>query len=91
LSQLVAANADFSDLKAVDQAVLSKLASAIGNLLETSSQLPKETTQDGYETSVGPYVGLLKRQLTTAKQWADGVKNLASSSVSDLSARQVSK
>ena len=91
LSQLLASNSEFSDLKAVNESVLVKLASVIENLFETSTQIPKETNQDGYEASVGPYVGSLKRQLIMVKQWVGGVRNLAASSISDLSARQVSK
>jgi hypothetical protein len=91
LSQLLRVDSDFSDLKAVDLTVVAKFASVLETLYQTATQLPKETNQANYETSVSPYIGALRRQLVVVKQWADAVKNLAASSVSDLSARRALK
>jgi hypothetical protein len=91
LSQLVDANSEFSDLKAIDRAVPNRLALAIENLLQASSQLPPNTQAADYETTISPYIGPLRRELGPVEQWAQSIRNLAGSSVSELSARQVSK
>jgi hypothetical protein len=91
LGELIGANPDFSDLRAVDVSVPTKLRSAIENLFETAGQTSDEIDQAGYENSLGPYIGPLRRQLIQVKTWIDGVKHLAESSVADLSARRALK
>jgi hypothetical protein len=89
LSALVGSNPDFSDLKIVyDDDVPRKLYQATENLLNAFAQMPTTSTLAEYESSIGSYIGPLRRQLASVKQWADNSKKLAESSVAELSAKQ---
>jgi len=91
LGTFIGSYPDFSDLKIVDQAVAGKLGAAIENLFQAVQQLPAAATPAVYETSIGPFIGPVRRQIASVKQWAETTKNLANSSASEITARQVSK
>jgi ATP-dependent phosphoenolpyruvate carboxykinase len=91
LSAIIGSNADFSDLKIIDQDVPSKLSGAATNLLDAYGQLPNGTTPTEYENSIEPYIGPFKRQLAIVREWTETSKHLADSSVSELSAERISR
>jgi hypothetical protein len=91
LDQLIGTYPDFSDLRAIDRNGLARLSATIENLLQTVSQLPSDVSSSEKQNVIGSYIGQLRRELEPAKQWALAIKNLANSSVTELSSREVSK
>ena len=91
LAQLIGSNPDFSDLRIIDQNVPGKLSASIENLLQAASQLRSDVTATEYDANIRSYIGPLRRELATVKQWSQATKSLANSSVAELSSRQISK
>jgi len=91
LNALIGTYSDFSDLRVINTSALDRLSATVNNLLQAVSQAPPGLSSSEKETSFGPFIGPLKRELVPARQWALATKNLANSSVSDLASREVSK
>ena len=83
---------DYSDIQqGVDPGKLERLALAIENLLQASSQLPPTVSPSEYESTIVPYINPLKREIETARQWAGTTKAIADASIAELSSKSNSK
>jgi hypothetical protein len=86
LGTLVGSYPEFSDLKTINLDAMLKLSRSLANLVQAVSPPPTD-----FESSIGPYIGPLKRELAPTRQWMETTKNLANSSISEIIASQMAK
>jgi len=88
LNNLLGANSDFSDLKAIDGNAMRKLQIFNQNLLDAINQTLQDASKDELQTSVAPYIGPVEREIASLKNWLQTTKHVAESSALELTSRQ---
>ena len=88
LNQTVGVNNQFSDLSVVDLRGLDKLDGYINNLLNAVGQRPNASSKGDWEAAIAPYIGPVKREMASLRQWVQTTRNVADLSVLELTARQ---
>ena len=88
LSSLITANNQFSDLKVIDLRAMDKMDRYLINLLDTLGQIPNSASKVERETAISPYIGPVKREIVSLRQWIQTTKNVAGSSILELTSRQ---
>ena len=90
LLQLITSYHDFSDLSVANTETLNRLSTFIQNLYSTVSQFPPNMTKDDFISSTKPYIGSIKREMASIRQWTEATRKVAEFSVQELTARRQS-
>jgi hypothetical protein len=90
LKQLLGTYNSFTDLSVVDPNTLDRLAMFAFNLSSELGQLPADVAKDEYLNSTKPFIGAIKREMASLKQWTQTTRKVAESSILELTARQQS-
>ncbi len=88
LSSVIAANNKFSDLEVIDVTAMDNMNRYLVNLLDALGQTSNSASKVEWETAISPYIGPVKREIASLRQWLQTTKNIAGSSILELTSRQ---
>jgi hypothetical protein len=86
--QFVTVNGQFSDFKVLEPIKMDKMMIYLSNLLDANSQFPDGASKSDWAAAIAPYVGPIKREIASLRQWVETAKRVAESSVLGLKARK---